>query len=140
MSIYLKVNPVKQILLLVRAGQVNSGPPLSPIVGPLGLNARKIAEEINIITSEFKDLKVLIRLSVDRITKAFELSIKNVSTATLFLKFQRMNKGMSDRVSTVEIDKKTLEEFKEFADQKKDIVHHMASVIGTLRSIGVLVK
>jgi ribosomal protein L11 len=77
---------------------------------------------------------------VDRITKAFELSIKNVSTATLFLKFQRMNKGMSDRVSTVEIDKKTLEEFKEFADQKKDIVHHMASVIGTLRSIGVLVK
>ncbi len=140
MSTNLKLNPVKQIRLLVRSGQVNSGPPLGPVVGPLGLNAKKIADQINRMTAEFKDLKVLVKLSVNRITKLFELSVQRVSTATLFLKYRQLNKGCSDRTTKIFISNEELDEFMAFAETKTGIARSRTSVIGTLGSLGVTVR
>ena len=139
MSTYLKLNPVKQIMLLVRSGQVNSGPPLGPVVGPLGLNAKKIADQINRMTADFKDLKVLVRLSVNRITKLFELSVQRVSTATLFLKYKQLNKGLSDRTTKLVISDAQVTKFMTFAEEKTGVARSRPSVLGTLGSLGVLV-
>jgi large subunit ribosomal protein L11 len=55
----------KTIEALVDAGQATPGPPLGPALGPLGVNIKRVIDEINIKTQNFKGMKVPVKVEVD---------------------------------------------------------------------------
>ncbi|CAJ1036398.1 Ribosomal protein L11, N-terminal domain, partial [Leishmania utingensis] len=61
-----KFDPNQEIIVVVRAvgGEVAATASLAPKVGPLGLNAKKIGEDIAKCTKDWKGLKVTCELRV----------------------------------------------------------------------------
>ena len=61
-----KFDPSQEIIVIVRAvgGEVAATASLAPQVGPLGLNAKKIGEDIAKATKDWKGLKVTCELRV----------------------------------------------------------------------------
>merc|ERR1712100_420881 len=61
-----KFDPNAEIIVIVRSvgGEMASAATLAPKVGPLGLNAKKIGDDIMKATKEYKGLKVTCKLVV----------------------------------------------------------------------------
>jgi len=61
-----KFDPNQEMIVIVRAvgGEVAATASLAPKVGPLGLNAKKIGEDIAKVTKDWKGLKVTCELRV----------------------------------------------------------------------------
>ncbi|KAK2946455.1 putative 60S ribosomal protein L12-3 [Blattamonas nauphoetae] len=69
-----KIDPNEEKIVFVRAvgGEVGAASTLAPKIGPLGLNPKKIGEDIAAATKEWKGLRVTVKLVVkNRVAQVF---------------------------------------------------------------------
>jgi large subunit ribosomal protein L11 len=86
----------KQIInVLVTGGEASAGPPLGPALGPLGVNVLGIVNEINKQTSDFKGMRVPVKVEVDKESKQFVISVGTPTTSALIAKESGIPKGSS---------------------------------------------
>ena len=99
----------KAINVLVTGGEATAGPPLGPALGPLGVNVLGIVNEINKQTSDFKGMRVPVKVEVDTDTKQFVISVGTPTTSALIAKESGIPKGSSkpnlDFVGDMNMDK-----------------------------------
>ena len=86
----------KQVInVLVTGGEASAGPPLGPALGPLGVNVLGIVNEINKKTSDFKGMRVPVKVEVDKESKQFVVSVGTPTTSALVAKESGIPKGSS---------------------------------------------
>ena len=131
------------VKLLVDGGAATAGPPLGPALGPLGVNAGKVVEEINRKTTPFKGMKVPVEVVVDTSTKTFEVKVGTPPTASLLIKELGLEKGAKDINSIGDL---TLEQVVNVVNMKRDamLANSMKTavieVIGVCQSAGITVE
>jgi len=76
-------NEIKEVTLRIRGGDNIQAQSLAPKLGPLGLNPKKVAEDISKATKDFKGLAVMVKLRVQN--RNAEVSVKP-TTSTLVIK------------------------------------------------------
>jgi large subunit ribosomal protein L11 len=129
---------------LVEAGKATSGPPLGPLLGPLGVNIPKIVEAINEKTKHFEGMKVPVKILIES-DKNFEVEVGTPPTSALILKGLGAEKG-SGKHKEVKAGNISLEQVKKIAELKKEDLQgnslkaRIKEVIGTCISLGVTVE
>jgi len=83
----------KSVMALVVGGEANAGPPLGPALGPLGVNVLAIVKQINESTSEFKGMRVPVKVIVYSETKDFRVEVGIPTTSALLAKEAGIEKG-----------------------------------------------
>ncbi len=78
---------------LVGGGQATAGPPLGPILGPLGLNVLEVVKKINELTSSYAGMKVPVKVSIDIETKEFNVEVGTPTVSALIVKELGILKG-----------------------------------------------
>src|SRR5712692_5803303 len=109
----------KVISVLVMGGEATAGAPLGPQLGPLGVNVLGIVNEINKVTSDFKGMRVPVKIEVDPETKAFSVSVGTPTTSALLVKEAGVPKG-SGKPNTDLVGSVTVEKIHKIAKNKMD--------------------
>lgn len=131
--------------MLVDGGQASAGPPLGPALGPMGLNIMDVINAINEKTKQFQGMKVPIKLTVDTITKEFDVEVGTPPTSALILKELGMEKG-SGHTPKGKVGDLTIEQVKKIAEMKKPSMlgktekDRVLEIIGSCVSMGVTVE
>ena len=134
----------KIVEALVSGGQATAGPPLGPVLGPLGLNVLAVVKAINDLTSAYSGMKVPVKVEVDTETKEFNVSVGTPTTSALLVKELGIVKG-SGTPSTQKVGNLTFEmlihvtklkQNKLIAKEFKDAVKE---VVGSCVSIGITI-
>lgn len=81
------------IQCMVEGGKATPGPPIGPALGPLGVNAKAVVDEINNKTKNFAGMKVPVKIAVDPVTKSFDIEIGTPPTSALIMKELGVEKG-----------------------------------------------
>lgn len=129
---------------LVDGGKATPGPPLGPVLGPLGINIMDVVKVINEKTKAFEGMKVPVKVIVDTTTQAFEITVGTPPTSALILKELGIEKGSSN-ARTTKVGNLTIEQIKKIASMKQDSLGgkntaEMAKeIIGTCVSLGITV-
>src|SRR3989344_9333381 len=93
---------------LVPGGKATAAPPLGPALGPLGVNIGLVVAEINKKTAEFKGMRVPVKITVEKTTKEFTISVGTPPTAELIKKEAHIEKGagnpLTDKVADLKIE------------------------------------
>jgi len=89
----IKLGEEKSVNALVVGGEANAGPPLGPALGPLGVNVMYIVKQINESTSDFKGMRVPVKVIVDTETKEFKVEVGIPTTSALLSKEAGLEKG-----------------------------------------------
>lgn len=66
---------------------------MGPSLGPLGVNVLAIVNEINKVTSDFKGMRVPVKVEVDQETKQFAILVGTPTTSALIAKEAGIAKG-----------------------------------------------
>jgi large subunit ribosomal protein L11 len=135
----------KVISVLVTGGEASAGAPLGPALGPLGVNVLGIVNEINKVTSDFKGMKVPVKIEVDTETKKFSVTVGTPTTAALLVKESGVPKGSGkpnlELVGNVSFDKVLgIAKVKIGNSYAKSIKSSVKEVVGTCVSMGVKVE
>jgi large subunit ribosomal protein L12e len=72
-SCFLVVSVVQVVLMRTTGGEVGAASSLAPKVGPLGLNPKKVGEDIRDATLDWKGLKVTVKLTIQNRQAKVEL-------------------------------------------------------------------
>lgn len=135
----------KTIEALVSGGKATAGPPLGPMLGPLGVNIVAIINKINELTSEFSGVKVPVKVTVDVSTKSFDVTVGAPPTVALIVKELGLEKG-SGNPKAEKVGNLTIEQVKKIAkitmakSYSKTLKSSMKEVMGTCVSLGVTVE
>jgi len=136
----------KQVVeALVNGGAATAGPPLGPALGPLGVNVKQIVDKINELTSDFKGMRVPVKIIVDVDTKEFEVEVGIPTTSALIAKEAGIEKGSSNPGKEF-VGNLTMNQVVDIAKivNKKinlsDIKKVVLQVLGTCVSMGVKVE
>ncbi len=135
----------KVVELLVDGGKATAGPPIGPILGPLGVNVLAIVNKINEVTKEYSGMKVPVTVTVDPETKEFEVSVGIPTTAALIVKEAQIEKG-SGAPNTQKVGNITMEQVIKIAKIKrpvllaKNLKAAVKEILGSCVSIGVTVE
>src|SRR5512139_3945275 len=70
--------------VLVPGGRANPGPPLGPALGPLGINIKKVVDEINAKTKDYNGMTVPVKVIVGP-NKTFTIEVGTPPTSALIL-------------------------------------------------------
>jgi large subunit ribosomal protein L11 len=130
---------------LVDGGNATPGPPLGPVLGPLGINIMEVVKVINEKTKAFAGMKVPVKVIVDTTTQEFEITIGTPPTSALILKELGLEKG-SQNARTDKVGDLTMEQVKKIAEMKIDSLGgrtpaEMAKEIaGSCVSLGVTIE
>lgn len=131
-----------EVKAIVDGGKASAGPPLGPALGPLGVNVKKVIEEINISTKGFAGMKVPIVVKVFP-NRTFEIEVKTPTTAALLLKEVGASKGASEHVESIgNIDFKAIVEIAEMKKKNMlsvDLKNATKEVAGTCLSCGITI-
>jgi len=120
----------------IKGGLVKTGFPVSPVVGPLGLNAKKIIDEINLKTKEYYNLNMVVELIYDKIKKESQIIVKEPSISTKIKKFLKITRSVEKKVlSEKEFDNFLKENFKLDLSKKE-----INCIKGSLRSCKIFVE
>ena len=135
----------KVINVLVTGGEASAGPPLGPALGPLGVNVLGIVNEINKQTSDFKGMRVPVKIEVDQETKQFTVSIGTPTTSALIAKESAIAKGSSkpnlDFAGNLSIDKVVnIAKSKMAGSYAYTVRSAVKEVVGSCVSMGVKVE
>lgn len=134
----------KVVEALVSGGQATAGPPLGPVLGPLGLNVLAVVKEINELTSAYAGMKVPVKVEVDTGTKAFTVSVGTPTTSALLVKELGIAKG-SGTPKTQKVGNLTFEQLLHVTKLKqneliaRDFRDAVKEVLGSCVSIGITV-
>ncbi len=136
----------KQIVeVLVEGGKATPAPPLGPSLSALKINVGKVVDEINKKTSEFKGMKVPVKVVVDPVSKDFSLNIGSPPTSELIKKEISLEKGSSEPDKN-KVANLAMEQIIKIAKMKydamliNDLKAGIKSVIGSANSMGILVE
>lgn len=134
----------KQVEALIGGGQATAGPPLGPVLGPLGVNVLQVVNKINDLTKAYAGMKVPVKVIVDVDAKSFEVEIGTPTTAALIVKELGIEKG-SGTPNTQKVGDLTVDQIVRIAQMKmpgsyaKTLKATAKEVIGTCVSMGVTV-
>jgi len=135
---------VQVVEVLVTGGRATPGPPLGPAIGPLGLNVKKVVEEINKKTKEFEGLAVPVKIIVKE-DKSFEIEVGVPPVSALIKKELGIEKGAHKTKHEV-VGNLTLEQVIKIAKMKRKqmlsytLKSAVKEVLGTCVSMGVTVE
>ena len=130
--------------VLVPGGRANPGPPLGPSLGPLGINIKKVVDEINKKTAEYNGMTVPVKISVDA-SKNFTVEVGTPPTSALLLAEAGVAKG-SGTPNTVQVGNVTMDQILAVVAKKKGAFlsytkkNAAKEVIGTCVSLGLTVE
>ena len=135
----------KIINVLVTGGEASAGPPLGPALGPLGVNVLGIVNEINKQTSDFKGMRVPVKVEVDTETKGFVISVGTPTTSALIAKESGIAKGAAkpnaEFVGELSMDKVvSIAKSKIAGSYASSIRSAVKEVVGSCVSMGVKVE
>ena len=130
--------------LQIEAGKASPAPPVGPALGASGVNIMQFVKEFNDRTADKQGLIIPVVITVYK-DKSFEFITKEPPMAVLIKKALKIQKGSGkpnrDKVATL-----TMEQVKTIAEQKMPDLNAasletaMSMVMGTARSMGVLIK
>lgn len=135
----------ESIDVLVEGGKATAAPPLGPALGPLGVNIGQVVAEINKKTSDFKGMRVPVKVTVDRDTKTFDIKIGTPPTAELLKKEAHIEKGaanpLAEKVADLRIEQVIkVSKMKQDSLLAKDNFGRVFEVLGTCQSLGIMVE
>ena len=140
-----KLGEKKQVEALLAGGQATAGPPLGPILGPLGVNVLQIVNKINDLTKAYAGMKVPVKVIVDVETKAFEVEIGTPTTSALIVKELGIEKG-SGTAKTQKAGNLSMDQVVKIAQMKstdsysKSLKGVVKEIMGACISIGVTIE
>ena len=134
----------EKLEVLVDGGKATPGPPLGPVLGPLGVNVVQVVAKINEKTKSFAGMKVPVKIIVEK-DRSFTVEVGSPPTSALIMKELGIEKGSgSPRASKV--GNLSLEQAKKIARMKqesvlgRDLKKAVKEVVGTCVSMGVTVE
>ena len=134
----------EKLVVLVDGGKATPGPPLGPVLGPLGVNVVQVVAKINEKTKSFAGMKVPVKIIVEK-DRSFTVEVGSPPTSALIMKELGIEKGSgSPRASKV--GNLSLEQAKKIARMKqesvlgRDLKKAVKEVVGTCVSMGVTVE
>lgn len=133
------------IKLLIDGGSMKPGPAIAQQLGPLGINMGKVISDVNSATSDFKGMKVPVELNINEKTKSFTIKTFSPPTSELLKKELNLEKGTADH-KKAKVGNASIEEVIKVAKIKfpdmlqKEFKSAVKSVLGTCKSIGILVE
>lgn len=133
------------IKLLIDGGSMKPGPAIAQQLGPLGINMGKVISDVNLATADFKGMKVPIELNINEKTKSFKIKTFSPPTSELLKKELNLEKGTADH-KKVKVGNASIEDVIKvtkikFPDMlQKEFKSAVKSVLGTCKSIGILVE
>jgi len=136
---------VQVVEVLVTGGRATPGPPLGPAIGPLGINVKKVVDEINKKTKEFEGLSVPVKIIVKE-DKSFEIEVGIPPVSALIKKELGIEKGAHKTKHEVVGSNLTLEQVIKIAKMKRKqmlsytLKSAVKEVLGTCVSMGVTVE
>lgn len=132
----------EKIEILIEGGKATAAPPLGPALGPLKVNIGQVVADINKKTSDFKGMKVPVKVIVDTETKAYTISIGTPPTSQLVKKELNIQKGSGTPDKTY-VGNLTIDQIKKISRMKFDslLANNLSSAVreiaGTCFSLGV---
>jgi large subunit ribosomal protein L11 len=134
----------KTVDALVSGGQATAGPPLGPVLGPLGLNVLAVVKKINELTSSYAGMKVPVKVSIDIETKEFKVEVGTPTVAALVVKELGIPKG-SGTPNSQKVGNLTFEQLVRITKLKQDqtlaktFKGAVKEVAGSCVSIGITI-
>jgi len=131
------------VKVMVDGGAATAGPPLGPALGPMGVNAGKVVEEINKATESFKGMKVPVDVVVDTTTKEFEIKVGSPPTSALLLKALGVEKGGGTQQLVGDL---SFDQIMEVAKGKQstilsnDLKSAVKEIVGTCQSLRISIN
>jgi large subunit ribosomal protein L11 len=133
------------IKLLIEGGDMKPGPAIAQQLGPAGINIGKVISDVNNATKNFKGVKVPIEVHVEEKTKTFTIKTFSPPTSDLIKKELNLEKGSNDH-KNITVGNAAIEDIIKVALIKfpnmleKDLKSAVKSVLGTAKSMGILVE
>ncbi len=130
---------------LIEGGKATAAPPLGPALGPTGVNIGLVVAEINKKTSDFKGMKVPVKVTIDTDTKEFEISIGTPPAAQLIKKEAGVKKGAANPL-TEKVADLLIEQIIKVSNMKQssllgnDTKARVREIVGTCQSMGIMVE
>jgi large subunit ribosomal protein L11 len=131
------------IKVMVEGGAATPGPPLGPALGPLGVNAGKVVEEINKATASFRGMRVPVEVVVDPSTKKFEIIVGSPPTSALLIKALGAEKGGGgkDLIGDLGLDQAMeVAKSKQGSLLAKDLKAAVKEVVGNCQSLRISIN
>ena len=136
---------VESILKLqIEAGKASPAPPVGPALGASGVNIMQFVKEFNDRTADKQGLIIPVVITVYK-DKSFEFITKEPPMAVLIKKALKIQKG-SGKPNREKVATLTMDQVKTIAEQKMPDLNAasletaMSMVMGTARSMGILIK
>lgn len=135
---------MKTFNVIVTAGQTTGGPPIGPLIGPLGVNIMAIVNKINEMTASFKGTKIPVDINIDTDTKDFTIKIGMLTTTALILREVSIEKG-SGKPNTEPAGDISFDQVVSIAKMKKEgllafsLKAAAREILGSCQSLGVTV-
>lgn len=131
--------------VLISGGKATAAPPLGPALGPLGVNIGQVVAAINEKTKSFAGMQVPVKVTVDKETKTFEISVGTPPASGLIKKEAGVQKGSgnpkTDMIADLKIEQIIkISKMKEDSLLGKDAIQRVKEIIGTCNSMGILVE
>ena len=135
----------EKIEALVEGGKATAAPPLGPALGPMGVNIGQVVAKINEKTKIFAGMKVPVKISVDKSTKEFDVSVGTPPASALLKKETGIEKGsanpLADKVADILIEQIIkIAKMKESSLLGKTLKERVKEIVGTCNSMGILVE
>ena len=137
------MNKKESVKILVDGGAATAGPPLGPALGPMGVNAAKVVEDINKATESFKGMKIPVEVLVDPATKEYEIIVGTPPTSALLLKELGVEKatGSIDVTGDLSFDQILgIAKSKQPSLLANDLKNAIKEVIGTCKSLSITIE
>ncbi len=135
---------IRSVTIKIRGGEASPAPPVGPVIEQLGLDVKKVVDEINKLTERFKGFEVKVKIIVDEETKEYEIEVRGPTTTELLLKAVGADKPSGDPMHQ-KIGDLPFEKIVEIAILKKHdmlaktLKAAVKTVLGSARSIGITV-
>lgn len=129
------------VQVLVPGGKATPGPPIGPSLGPLGINVKKVVDDINAKTATYNGMMVPVTIFVDE-SKNVILEVGIPPTSALVLMEAGVEKGSSAGEAVGNL---TIEQAVKIARMKQDkslsyeLKNIVKEVLGTCISMGITV-
>ena len=130
------------VSLLIDAGEAKPSGAIAPALGPFGLNLGQVVADINTKTSNFKGMKVPVKVIVDKTAKTYEIEVGLPPTSALVLNEIGLSKG-GGLAGTEVVGNLTIEQVLNVANAKRadllaaSLKAAAKEVLGTTVSMGI---